>query len=236
MGAVDSNVDANGAQGNMNKVEAVNSERGTVTSVSDRKNILSRFSFQKKRKLKKYCIWCGIPVLTLAIVILTLTQTIFKFRDPDITLSDVCFSGVTIDYSRPLSPSSVNASLSANMNVYNPNHYNFKFIDSTIHVVYHDVMVGRISMPGGELRAGKSCALQALVTVGSLKLGSSMGNLYLDFEKNQLPFAMSVNIPGRVNVAHIFKHNVVLEYHCDVVFWVGNSTLKDYHCWRKVHM
>jgi hypothetical protein len=33
--------------------------------------------------------------------------------------------------------------------VYNPNHYHFKFTNSTIHVIYHDVMVGNISMPAG---------------------------------------------------------------------------------------
>lgn len=212
-----------------NKVEAVDSEKGTLTE-QDLKSI------QKRRMLKKCSIWCGIPALVVAIVIITLSQTIFKFRDPDITLSNVHFSGVKIDYSQPLSPSSVNASLSANMNVYNPNHYNFKFTNSTIHVIYHDVMVGNISMPAGELRPGKSVALPALVTVGSLKLGSSMGNLSQDFVKNELPFAMSVNIPGRVNVVHIFKHDVVLEYHCDVVFWVGNSSMKDYLCWKKVHL
>jgi hypothetical protein len=31
----------------------------------------------------------------------------------------------------------------------NPNHYHFKFTNSTIHVIYHDVMVGNISMPAG---------------------------------------------------------------------------------------
>ncbi|KAG0607627.1 hypothetical protein M758_8G043900 [Ceratodon purpureus] len=212
-----------------NKVEAVDSEKGTLVELHH-KRIL------KRRKLKKCCTWCGIPLLVVAIVLIVLSQTIFKFRDPDITLSNVHFSGVKIDYTRPLSPSSVNASLSANMNVYNPNHYNFKFTNSTIHVIYHDVMVGNISMPAGELRPGKSVALPALVTVGSLKLGNSIGNLSLDFKKNELPFAMSVNIPGRVNVVHIFKHDVVLEYHCDVTFWVGNSSMKDYLCWKKVHL
>jgi hypothetical protein len=203
------------------KVEA---EKGTLAGL------------KRKRKLKRWCTWCGIPALALGIVLVVLSQTIFKFRDPDITLSNVRFSGVKIDYTRPLSPSSVNASLSANMNVYNPNHYNFKFTNSTIHVIYHDVMVGNISMPAGELRPGKSVALPALVTVGSLKLGSSLGYLSQDVVKNELPFAMSVNIPGRVNVVHIFKHDVVLEYHCDVVFWVGNSSMKDYLCWKKVHL
>jgi len=98
------------------------------------------------------------------------------------------------------------------------------------------VNVGNISMPAGELRPGKAVALPALVTVGSLNLGSSMSNLYQDFIQNELPFAMSVNIPGRVNVVHLFKHDVVLEYHCDVTFWVGNATMKDYLCWKKVHM
>jgi hypothetical protein len=64
-------------------------------------------------------------------------------------LSNVKFSGVKVEYTQPLSPSSMNASMSANMNVYNPNHYNFKFTNNTIHVIYHDVMVGNISMPAG---------------------------------------------------------------------------------------
>lgn len=209
--------------------EAVDSEKG----IADHESLDIQ---NKRRKLRKCCTWCGIPALVVAIVIIALSQTIFKFRDPDITLSEVRFSGVKVDYSKPLSPASVNASLSANMNVYNPNHYNFKFTNSTIHVVYHDVMVGNISMPAGELQPGKSVALPALVTVGSLNLGSSMSNLYQDVVKNQLPFAMRVDIPGRVNVVHLFKHDVVLEYHCDVTFWVGNSSMKDYLCWKKVHM
>lgn len=210
--------------------EAVDSEKGII---ADHESLDIQ---NKRRKLRKCCTWCGIPALVVAIVIIALSQTIFKFRDPDITLSEVRFSGVKVDYSKPLSPASVNASLSANMNVYNPNHYNFKFTNSTIHVVYHDVMVGNISMPAGELQPGKSVALPALVTVGSLNLGRSMSNLYQDFGKNQLPFAMRVDIPGRVNVVHFFKHDVVLEYHCDVTFWVGNSSMKDYLCWKKVHM
>lgn len=91
-------------------------------------------------------------------------------------------------------------------------------------------------MLGGEFCVGKFCVLQVFVIVGFLKLGSLMGNLYFDFEKNQLLFVMSVNILGCVNVVYIFKYNVVFEYYCDVVFWVGNLILKDYYCWRKVYM
>lgn len=216
-----------------NKVKSVDSEKGTLVTAHDNRRIL-----KKHPKLRKCLTFTAIPVLVVAITTITLSQTLFKFRDPDITLSNIHFSGVHLDtsFAQPLTPASVNASLSANMNVFNPNHYTFKFTNSTIHVVYHGVMVGNISMPGGELRPGKSCALPALVTVGSLKLGSSVSGLYEDFVRNELEFAMAVNIPGRVNVVGVFKHDVVLEYHCDVSFWVGNSSMKDYLCWKKVHL
>ena len=194
------------------------------------------FSPRKRKGLKVCCTCFIVTVLILVIVIVTLSQTIFKFRDPEITLSSVKFVGIKIDFTKPFNPAAVNASLSANMNVRNPNRYNFKFGNSTIHVVYHEVMVGNISLPAGEIRARKAVDLPALVTVGSLHLGASVGNLSTDLQKDILPFSMSAMIPGRVNVVNLFKHHVQLEYHCDVSFWISNSTIRDYLCWRKVHM
>ena len=220
----------------MGAARKVNLPIAKVESEKGFKNWCRNLSPQSKRRLRFCCKWFGPPLIVLAVAILILSQTIFKFRDPEITLTDVKFTGVTVDATKPLTANSVNASLSANMNVRNPNRYNFKFSNSTIHVVYHEIMVGNISMPAGEIRAQRAVDLPALVTVGSLRLGRAFGNLTQDLVKDVLPFSMSTMIPGRVNVVHLFKLDVKLEFHCDVTFWIGNSTIKDYLCWRKVHM
>lgn len=213
-----------------NKVEGGDSKKGIMGLNS------LPFSPRKRKGLKVCCTCFIVTVLILVILIVTLSQTIFKFRDPEITLSSIKFVGIKIDFTKPFNPAAVNASLSANMNVRNPNRYNFKFSNSTIHVIYHEVMVGNISLPAGEIRARRAVDLPALVTAGSLHLGAAVGNLSTDLIKDILPFSMSAMIPGRVNVVNLFKHHVRLEYHCDVSFWIGNSTVRDYLCWKKVHM
>ncbi len=95
--------------------------------------------------------------------------------------------------------------------------------------------IGDISLGAGEIRAKQSVDMAAIVTVEALKIVESP-NVLSDLESRIAPLNLTSSIPGRVNVAGIYKHHVVATLDCNMEIWVTNQTLKDYQCTQHVKL
>ncbi len=77
--------------------------------------------------------------------------------------------------------------------------------------------------------------LPAVVTVEALKILENP-DVLSDLETGIAPLNLTSTIPGRVNVAGIYKHHVVAAIGCNLEIWINNQTLKDYQCMQHVKL
>lgn len=176
----------------------------------------------KRRKCKLCCCACLAILLSLAIVVVALSQTIFKFRDPKISLHDVRAQNFSVDLSTLLS-----ISLSADVRVENPNHYDFKYTHSELAIIYHGERVGVGDLGTGTIRSRRTVDLPAAVTVEVLSL---LVNSLQDIFSGVLTLNVKSVLSGRVDVAHVYKHHVTDNVNCTVDVFIANQTLKQRDC------
>jgi hypothetical protein len=189
-----------------------------------------------KRRTCRIC--CGVAVLfvlALVVVIIVLSQTLFKFRDPQVSIISMKLETISVALDVLTLSAVLNISVATDVRVTNPNHYNFKYTNSTAMMFYHGQQIGDISLGAGEIRAKQSVDMAAIVTVEALKIVESP-NVLSDLESRIAPLNLTSSIPGRVNVAGIYKHHVVATLDCNMEIWVTNQTLKDYQCTQHVKL
>ncbi|KAH9576573.1 hypothetical protein CY35_01G168800 [Sphagnum magellanicum] len=190
----------------------------------------------KKRKCQ---ICCGVAVLlllALAVVIVVLSQTLFKFRDPRLSIISLKLESISVSVDPFTLSATLNVSVATDLGVTNPNHYDFKYSNSTAVVFYHGLQIGDAALAAGEIRAEKTVALAAVVTVDALKIVEESPDVVSDLESTIVPLNVTSTIPGHVNLAGIFKHHVVATLDCNVEIWINNQTLKDYECTHHVKL
>ncbi|CAA6665944.1 unnamed protein product [Spirodela intermedia] len=167
------------------------------------------------------CVCCGVSVVILGIVILILALTIFKVKDPVLTLNSVAFSGVDVSlFSQSGRQVPVNATMNADISIKNPNAASFRFRNSTT-VFYHDGKeVGVAYAPNGNARAHRTVRFNATVDVFAEK---AVAILTTNLSKTlQLLGGNSVNInlrsftevDGRVNLWGLYKKNLEVKMNC----------------------
>ncbi|CAM6043910.1 unnamed protein product [Sphagnum compactum] len=190
------------------------------------------------KRSRRFRICCGatvLLVLALVLVIVVLSQTLFKFRDPEVSIVSVKLETIHLVVDVITLSATLNLSVATDVRVANPNHYDFKYINSTVVMSYHGQLIGDIALGAGEIRAEKSVDLPAVVTVEALKILENP-DVLSDLETGIAPLNLTSTIPGRVNLAGIYKHHVVATIGCNLEIWINNQTLKDYQCMQHVKL
>lgn len=205
------------------------SPNGTFT---DGKNQLPVY---KRRKCRICCCISVLIILAWVIVIVVLSQTLFKFKDPIITMNSVKLENIAVRFDLVTLAAVLNVTVDASVRVDNPNHYSFTYENSTMFVTYHGQQVGDIALDSGEIKARQAVDLNAVVTVEAIKIVEN-SNVLSDIQAGVAPLGLSATIPGRVNVANIYKHHAVTTINCNMDIFLGNGTLKDMACTRSVKL
>lgn len=95
-----------------------------------------------KRRTCRIC--CGVAVLlllALVVVIVVLSQTLFKFRDPEVSIVSMKLETISVALDVLTLSAMLNISVATDVRVTNPNHYNFKYTNSTAMMFYHGQQV-----------------------------------------------------------------------------------------------
>jgi hypothetical protein len=187
----------------------------------------------KQRKWRVCCGVCLVMLLSLGVVAIALSQTIFKFRDPKVALMDVKLQNVSLDLDLASLSTLVSISVSADVQVDNPNYYDFRYSNSTMLLVYHGDQVGVVELGAGTIRSRKTVRLPAVVTVEALRL---LVNGLQDVAGGVASLSLNAVIPGRVNLAHIFKRHVTAILNCNVDIFIGNRTLEQKQCKQTIKL
>jgi len=187
----------------------------------------------KRRKCQVCCGVCLVILISLAVVAIALSQTIFKFRDPKMTMEHVRLQNISLNFDLASISTVLNVSVSADVRVQNPNYYEFRYSDSRMTMLYHNEEVGVIELGAGTIRSRKTVDLPAVVTVQAVRL---LFNALQDIASNVATFNVNAVLSGRVNVASIIKKHVTAIANCTVDVILSNSTLSRYDCKQTIKL
>jgi hypothetical protein len=123
--------------------------------------------YLRKRRCAIWCCGCcATTVVLLGIVVLVLALTVFKVKDPVLTMNSVTLEGVDGDLgTEERHPVSVNATLSADISIKNPNVASFRFARSETDFYYAGETVGVAYAPDGEVGADRTVRMNVTLDV-----------------------------------------------------------------------
>lgn len=192
-----------------------------------------RVPYYKRKKPRICCGVCILILVSLGTVAAVLSQTIFKFRDPKVSLKDAKLQTISFRFDLAALSPLLSISISANVLVDNPNHYDFRYNNSTMLLKYHGDQVGVVELGAGTIASRKTVELHSVITVEALKL---ILNGLQDISSGIARLNLNAVIPGRVNLAHIIKRHVTAIVDCNIDIFLGNQTLKQNECKRTIKL
>lgn len=179
------------------------------------------------------CIVATIFLIFVAIVILILFFTLFKPKDPKISVNSIQLPSFS------LSNATVNFTFSQYVSVTNPNRAVFSHYDSTLQLLYSGSQVGFMFVPAGKIGAGRTQYMAATFTVQSFPMSvaqpENVGPTVTDGLNGfrvgpTMEMESRLEMAGRVRVLHVFTHHVEAKSDCRVAVSVSDGSVLGFHC------
>ncbi|KAL2483974.1 Late embryogenesis abundant (LEA) hydroxyproline-rich glycoprotein family [Forsythia ovata] len=167
------------------------------------------------RGIKICLIVTAILIAILAVVVLVLSLTILKPKQPKITTQSV-----TLEYIKwvPI-PFHMNVTLGIVVSVDNPNYGSFKYDNSTAYITYRGVAAADAPIEHDTIPARGSHEISTTVVLIVDSLTSSPYFLG-DFISGCLNFTSSTTLHGKATVFKIFKKKVTTYSTCDLSVYI----------------
>ncbi|KAJ8768528.1 hypothetical protein K2173_022628 [Erythroxylum novogranatense] len=190
------------------------------------------------------CIVATIFLIFVVIVILIVFFTVFKPKDPKISVNAVQLPSFSV------ANNSVNFTFSQYISVKNPNRAVFSHYDSTLQLLYSGSQVGFMFIPAGKIDSGRTQYMAATFSVQSFPLSASpnaavnvaptitgfggMGNGVAGGSGYRVGPTMEIEsrieMAGRVRVLHFFTHHVEAKTDCRIAISVSDGSVLGFHC------
>lgn len=191
-----------------------------------------------RRRKKRRIICCGSTVallLLLVIVFVILAFTVFKARDPKVTVNSVALDHFEFKFDASQLKLDLNVSLDLNLSIKNPNKASFKFGNSTTELLYHGTNIGEAKVPADKIGSDSTLTMNVTVTVLADRLLSN-GNAVSDALSGSFPLSTWTRIAGRVNFLNIYKHHAVSYSSCNMTIAVPAGTLTSQNCTHSIKL
>ncbi|KAK7292736.1 hypothetical protein RJT34_15588 [Clitoria ternatea] len=187
---------------------------------------------QSPRNFIKRCAYPLAFLLLLAIiVIIILILTVFRVKDPIITMDGVKITKLELVNS--LTPT--NMSLIAYVSVKNPNVASFKYSNTTTSLYYHGIMMGEARGPPGRAKARRTIRMNVTIEVATDRILFSP-DFSTDLVSGLLTVSSFSRVPGQVNIFNLFKRHVVVSMNCTTTFNISTQAIQEQTCKRKVQL
>ena len=212
------------------------------------------------------CIGASVILALLGLILLILSLTLFKSRQPVMRIKSVSLQSLSIsnlnttelaelvaegrvNVSDPaaaimelgsslnLTDVRVSLTLGVEVGVYNPNRASFRYTNSTSYLYYRDVQVGEAAIPAGHIGALSSEALNTTMTLNA-STAALLGNphLFLDLAAGSFPMSTTAQVSGRLNFLNVFKHHARSSTHCTMSVSLARRAVEDMLCTYRVRL
>ncbi|KAK1425236.1 hypothetical protein QVD17_20584 [Tagetes erecta] len=186
---------------------------------------------------RKYIKWCsclfGI-IIVVTMVVVTLIFTIFKVKEPEITMN-----GVTVDnlgfINGTMPGPGTNMSLTADISVKNPNYSSFRYKNTTTSLYYNGAVIGEARGPSGQSKARRTSRMNVTldIMVDSLLKDPNLQN---DLDTGLLTMSSYTRVGGRIKILAIIKRHVTVKMNCTMKVNIYSRVIEDQKCRRKVKL
>ncbi|KAL9678061.1 hypothetical protein QQ045_015900 [Rhodiola kirilowii] len=163
------------------------------------------------------CVVATIFLIFVVIILLIVFFTLFKPKDPSITVNAVQLPSFSI------TNNTASFTFAQYITVRNPNRAVFAHYDSTMQLVYSGNQVGFIFVPAGKIDAGRTEYMAATFKVESFPIGAVGNGATLEIESR-------MEMVGRVRVLHFFMHRVEVKTECRVAVRVSDGSVLGFRC------
>ncbi|XP_022733492.1 uncharacterized protein LOC111287299 [Durio zibethinus] len=189
------------------------------------------------------CLVATIFLIFVVIIVLIVYLTIFKPKDPKISVSAFQLPSFSVGNN------SVSFTFSQYITVKNPNRAAFSHFGSTIQLLYSGSQVGFMFIPAGKIEADRTQYMAATFAVQSFPLAATVATTATTTTTGPIGlidgFGGSNNgyrvgptmdiesrmeMVGRVRVLHFFTHHVDAKFGCIVTIAVSDGSVLGFHC------
>ncbi|XP_050238766.1 uncharacterized protein LOC126688193 [Mercurialis annua] len=203
------------------------------TSSNDKEAATYSKQIRRKRCIK--CCGCiTIALLIPAIVIIILIFTVFRTKDPFITLNKVIITHMEVINNTMIPKPGTNISVIADVSIKNPNAVSYKYENTTSVLYYRGVQVGEARGPPGYSKARRTMRMNSTVDLVADKLISNP-NLATDVGTGLLTIGSYTILPGKVKVWFVKKH-VTVKMNCTVTVNITSQVISAQKCKSKVDL
>ncbi|KAK1282118.1 hypothetical protein QJS10_CPB22g00020 [Acorus calamus] len=194
-------------------------------------------SLYRRHRRSVLCGGCCLSTLVIVgVVVLILALTVFKVKDPELTLNSITIDNLNVDPLTSNSLVSVNATLRTDVSIKNPNHASFRFGNSTTNFYYEGDTVGVAYAPSGKASAQKTLRMNVTVNVLIDQVASD-SRLRRDLLNGSVNLTSYTELGGRVNVLGIVKKHIDIALNCSMTMDLSltHQDINTNDCHARVH-
>ncbi|KAF8727338.1 hypothetical protein HU200_018940 [Digitaria exilis] len=182
----------------------------------------------KRRRRSLCCCGCCVTtVVIVGVVILVLALTVFKVKNPHLTVNAVWLTAISAGPSGSgvvgpggsgiaRAPVAANATLTADVSIKNPNAAAFKFSRTETDVYYKGQTVSVAYAPAGRVGADRTVRMNVTVDLLADRIARAMNGTGLVFGQ-EYGLDTYTEINGTVSVLGIVKKDIEIKLNCSVV-------------------
>ncbi|KAJ3680976.1 hypothetical protein LUZ60_015465 [Juncus effusus] len=188
----------------------------------------------KPKTRRRCCLYTCLSLLflliLLIIIVVILIFTVFKVRDPTISLTSTRLSGIAPRVTLPAFSIDLNITLDIIVTVKNPNRASFTHGTGQTNLLYRGTQVGQAVIEPGRIPDHGSGPVRLTLTLEADQFADKLGNLITDVLNGSISFDSNTTIPGRVTILGFIKHHAVAKSTCHVEIGVPDMKVKSQDC------
>ncbi|CAH2078122.1 unnamed protein product [Thlaspi arvense] len=181
---------------------------------------------------------CAVATIFIVFVIIaavTVYLTVFRPRDPEISVTNVKVPSFSV------ANSSVSFTFSQFSAVRNPNRAAFSHYNNKIQLFYYGNRIGFIFIPAGEIESGRTKRMSATFSVQSFPLAPSASRISaVDFGAglaevdkrggSTVEIESKLEMAGRVRVLGLFTHGIAGKSNCRIAISTIDGSIVAVRC------
>ncbi|KAJ1687992.1 hypothetical protein LUZ63_019382 [Rhynchospora breviuscula] len=173
-----------------------------------------------------FCACCTTITGILGLLILILSFTLFKVRDPTLVMNSIKVDNFNINISMSQENIvSANVTLISDISIENPNIVSFKFGRTVTELYYHEETLGVAYAPAGQLGARKATRLNVTLDVLADRIVEDTNATTNALFDGELGLTSYTSVKGRVSVFGLYKKELNVGLNCSIVLGVSILTV-----------